>query len=329
MRRREFITFLGGAAVSHWPLAARAQQLGKSARLGVFGSSLNNPIYALPYAGFLEELQKAGFRNQENLQVEFRPIDQPGSDLKALAVEIIRSRVDVILVAGPLAGLQAMIAAGSDIPVVILAINYDPIEHGYVKSLSRPGGIVTGVFMRQTELAEKQVELLTQALPGKTHLAILWDAFSADQFEAGRRRAQAFGLQTQSFKLENPPYDFEATFRAIAAAQQDMLLVLSSQHFGPHARRIAALTLQFRLPAMFIFRGYADAGGLMSYGADFKAMFRQCAAYVAKLLQGAKPGDLPVEQPNKFEMVLNLRSARQIGVEIPSSILLRADEVIE
>jgi putative ABC transport system substrate-binding protein len=328
VKRREFITLLGGSAAA-WPLAARAQQLRRRARLGVFGSSLNNPIYALPYAGFLDELQKAGFRDQHNLQVEFRPIDQPGSDLRALALEIIRSRVDATLVAGPLAALQAMMAAGPDIPIVILAINYDPIEHGYVKSLSRPGGIVTGLFMRQTELAEKQVELLTQALPGKTRLAILWDAFSADQFETGRRRAQAFGLQTQSFKLENPPYDFEATFRAIAAAQQDMLLVLSSQHFGPHAQRIGALTLQFRLPAMFIFRGYADAGGLISYGADFKAMFRQCAAYVAKILQGAKPGDLPVEQPNKFEMVLNLKSARQIGVEIPSSIQLRADEVIE
>ena len=132
-----------------------------------------------------------------------------------------------------------------------------------------------------------------------------------------------------SFKLENPPYDFEAAFRTMAATQPEMLLVLSSQHFGPYARRIAALTLQFRLPDMFIFRGYADAGGMLSYGADFKAMFRQCATYVAKILQGAKPSDLPVEQPNKFEMVLNLKTARQIGLEIPPSILLRADEVIE
>jgi putative ABC transport system substrate-binding protein len=136
-------------------------------------------------------------------------------------------------------------------------------------------------------------------------------------------------LQVQSFKLENPPYDFDAAYRKMAAGQPEMLLVLSSQYFGPHAQRIAVLTLQFRFPAMFIFRGYAEAGGLLSYGADFKAMFRQCANYVAKVLQGAKPSDLPVEQPNKFEMVLNLRTAKAIGVEVPPSILLRADEVIE
>ena len=295
----------------------------------MFGASLSSPIAAAPYAVFLDELQKAGYRNDQNLSIEYRLIDQPGSDLQTLASEVIRSRVDVFLVTGPLAGLRAVMATGPDVPIVILAINYDPIEHGYVKSLSRPGGIVTGVVMRQTELAEKQVELLTQAVPGKTRLAILWDAFSVDQFEAASRRAQAFGLQMGSFKLENPPYDFEAAFRTMAATQPEMLLVLSSQHFGPYARRIAALTLQFRLPAMFIFRGYADAGGMLSYGADFKAMFRQCATYVAKILQGAKPSELPVEQPNKFEMVLNLKTARQIGLEIPPSILLRADEVIE
>ena len=326
MRRREFIAGLGGAAAM--PFAARAQQ-SRKARVGVLGPSLNSPITAAPYAGFLDELQKAGFRSGQNIEIEYRLIDQPGSDLKAFATEIIRSRVDVILVTGPLAGLQAVMAAGADIPVVVLAVNYDPIEYGYVKSLSRPGGIVTGVVMRQTELAGKQVELLTQALPGKTHLAILWDDFSNDQFEAAGRRAKLFGLETRSFKLENPPYDFEMAFQSIAAARPDMLLVLSSQHFGPQAPSIAALTIRHRLPAMFIFRGYADAGGLLSYGADFKAMFRQCATYIIKILQGIKPSDLPVELPNKFEMVLNLKTARQIGVEIPPSILLRADEVIE
>ena len=166
-------------------------------------------------------------------------IDQPSTDLNALADEVIRSRVDVVLATGPEASLQAAVAAGPTTPIVILAINYDPIERGYVKTLSRPGSNVTGVVMRQTELAEKQVELLTHALPGKTRLAVLWDAFSADQFEAAIRRAKALGLQAQSFKLENPPYDFDGAYRTMAASQPEMLLVLSSQYFGPHARRIA------------------------------------------------------------------------------------------
>ena len=190
MRRRDFIAALGGAAALV-PRIARAQQSRKNVRIGVFGASLSSPIAAAPYAVFLDEMQKAGYRNDQNLSVEYRLIDQPGSDLQTLASEVIRSRVDVFLVTGPLAGLRAVMATGPDVPIVILAINYDPIEHGYVKSLSRPGGLVTGVVMRQTELAEKQVELLTQVVPGKTRLAILWDAFSVDQFKrpvAGLRR---------------------------------------------------------------------------------------------------------------------------------------------
>jgi putative ABC transport system substrate-binding protein len=209
------------------------------------------------------------------------------------------------------------------------ASNYDPIAHGYVNSLSRPGGNVTGVFLRQTELAEKQVELLTQAFPGRVRLAVQWDAISADQFSAAERRAKALGLRIISRKLENPPYDFPAVFRSVTDDGAQMLLTLSSPFFGRQSQIIGELAVRHRLPTMFIFRRYVELGGLMSYGADNVAMYRQMAGHVAKILRGAKPADLPVEQPNKFELVVNLKTAKAIGVELPTSILLRADDVIE
>jgi putative ABC transport system substrate-binding protein len=160
-------------------------------------------------------------------------------------------------------------------------------------------------------------------------LAVLWDEVSADQFAAAQARAQFFGLQLRSLKLEKPPYDFDAAFRALASDETHMLLVLSSQFFARYDRKIAELAIGLRLPTMFIFRGYVHAGGLMSYGADFGAMFRQCATHVAKILHGAKPADLPVEQPTKFDLVLNLKTAKAIGLDVPLAIQLRADEVLE
>jgi putative ABC transport system substrate-binding protein len=220
-------------------------------------------------------------------------------------------------------------AASTTIPIVMWAINYDPIAHGYVKSLAQPGGNVTGVVSLQTELAGKQVELLTQALPGRTRLAVLYDGNSADQFGAAERQARLLRLDVRSLKLENPPYDFDAAFRSLAEGAPQMLLVLSSPFFGLYRAHIAELAIQQKLPAMFIFKGYAQAGGLMSYGIDPAANFRQVGFYVAKILNGAKPTDLAVEQAVKFELVINLKTAKAIGVELSTAIQLRADEVIE
>ena len=326
MKRRDFITLLGGATA--WPLAARAQQAGKIARIGIFAGSAN-PIIAAAYRAFLDELKKAGFNENQNLVVDHRPADQDLSSLSADAAEMIRSKVDVLVATGPEAVVEAAATASRTIPIVIVAINYDPIARGYVQSLAQPGGNVTGVVLRQPELAEKQVELLTQAFPNKTRLAVLWDAISADQFDAADRRAKALGLEVGSLKMESRPYDFDAAFRTIAASDPHMLLVLSSPFFSQYRSQIAKLAIQHRLPSMFIFRGYVEVGGLMSYGADPVAMYRHSATYVAKILKGAKPADLPVEQPNKFDMVLNLKTAKTLGIELPTAILLRADDVIE
>ena len=235
----------------------------------------------------------------------------------------------MIVALAPELALQAVVGASGFIPVVMIAINYDPIARGYVTSLARPGRNITGVVSLQLELAQKQVDLLTQAFPDRTRLAILFDALSADQFTAAERAAKLFNMQPQVLKLENPPYDFSAPFGSAAAGGAQMVLVLSSPLFIPHHRQIAELAVRHRLPTMFINRTYVDAGGLMSYGVNFPLMYRRGADYVMKIFKGARPEDLPVEQAARFELVINLKTAKALGLEIPPTLLARADEVIE
>jgi putative tryptophan/tyrosine transport system substrate-binding protein len=328
MKRRQFITLLGGTAVA-LPLIARAQPTDRIARVGFFGADRSAPLPDTTYRAFIDELQIHGFKNGQNLIVDYRRVEQDLPALSADAAELVRSNVNVLVTQGTEPALQAALGATRTLPIVMMAANYDPFASGYVKSLARPDGNVTGVFLRQTELAEKQTELLWQAFPDRTHIGILWDAISAPQFNAAERRAKIFGLQVYSLKLENPPYDFEAAFGSLAAASTETLLVLSSPHFISARGQIVQLAIQHRMPTMFIFRTYVEAGGLLSYGADFAAMHRQAATHVAKILKGAKVGDIPIEQPNRFEFAVNLRTAKAIGIELPTSILLRANEVIE
>jgi putative tryptophan/tyrosine transport system substrate-binding protein len=327
MNRRAFVSLLV-AAPAAWPLAARAQQAGKIARIGYLGVSLNAPLSAALYQVFLSELRELGFSDGQNLAVEYQRLDDARGIFVA-AAELVRSPLDLIVAQGPEVALQAVVGASGFIPIVIQAINYDPIERGYVSSLARPGGNITGLFYRQSELAAKKVELLTQAFPERTQLAVLWDVQTADEFSAAERAAKSLHLEFRSLKLENPPYDFPAAFRTLAQGGAQMLLVLSSPFFAEYRRQIAELTIQHRLPAMFLFKSYVQVGGLMSYGVDQAAMYRRTAAFVAKILKGAKPADLPVELATKFEMAVNLKTAKAIGIELPTSILLRADEVIE
>jgi putative ABC transport system substrate-binding protein len=329
VRRREFIAVFGGAAA--WPLAARAQQLaGKVSRVGYIGTNRTpGSLGAAIYQAFLDELRSHGFNTGQNLIMEFRPLEQDLHALSGDAAELVRSNVDVLVTDGTEPALKAAVSASSTLPIVMIATNFDPIARGYVKSLPQPGGNITGVFLRQTELAEKQTELLAQAVPGNVRLSVLYDAISADQLGAAEKRAKALGLETHAVKLESPPYDFDTAFRNLAEAAPQMLLVLSSPNFTPARAQIAELAIKYRLPTMFIFKTYVQAGGLFSYGADYVAMHRQAALYVAKILTGTKPSDIPIEQPSKFELVINLNTAKAIGLAVPTSILLRADEVIE
>jgi putative ABC transport system substrate-binding protein len=327
IRRRDFITLLGGA-VAAWPLAARAQQPGKVVRIGFFGPSLTASATIAPYQAFLAQLREFGLYESQNIAVEYGKLDDPRGAFVA-AADLMRSRPDLIVAAGPEVALQAVVGASLAVPIVVIAINYDPIGRGYVASLARPGGNITGVVSQQLELAQKQVELLTQAFPDRARLGIIFDALSADQFTAAERAAKLLKMQPYALKLENLPYDLGAAFGNAAAGGAQMMLVLSSPHFIPHHRQIAELTIQHRMPTMFINRSYVEAGGLMSYGVNFPAMYRRGADYVVKIIKGAKPEDLPVEQAAKFELVVNLKTAKALGLEVPPMLLARADEVIE
>jgi putative tryptophan/tyrosine transport system substrate-binding protein len=328
LRRREFITLLGGAVLD-WPLGASAQQTGRIARVGVLGPDLSNPVTGPGYQVFLSELRKLGFTEGQNLVMEYRRTDAGLQKAFTGANEIIAAKADVLVANGPEIALQAATAARPAVPVVMLANNYDPFARGYVKSLAQPGGNVTGLFYRQPELAVKQLELLVEAFPERTRVAVLSDSASPDQLSAIEGAVQSMRLSLRSLKLENPPYDFDAAFRTVVQGEAQMLHILSSPLFTPQSALIAELAIRNRLPTMFIFRHYVEAGGLMSYGVDTKPMWRRAASYVAKILRGAQPSDLPVEQAANFEFAVNLKTAKAIGVTLPTSILLRADEVIE
>jgi putative tryptophan/tyrosine transport system substrate-binding protein len=327
MRRREFISLLGG--MTALPLVVRAQEVGKVYRIGFFGPALLSPANVRPYQAFLAQMRELGFREGQNLHIEFRGIVDDLRGNSVSAEELVRAQPELIVACGPAVPLQSVVGTNYANPIVMIAFNFDPIVSGYVKSLSRPGGNITGVVSQQLELAQKQVELLTQTFPGKTHLAILFEAQSADQFGAAERAAKSLKLEVQSLKLEGPSYDFDAAIRSAAAGGAQMLLMLSAPRWAQHRSRIAELAIQHRLPAMYIAKHYVEGGGLISYGADLSAIYRKGADYVAKILKGAKPADLPVEQAIKFELAVNLKSAKALGVTIPNGILLAADELIE
>jgi putative tryptophan/tyrosine transport system substrate-binding protein len=326
--RREFIAVRGSAAAS--PLSARAQQLpGRTARIGLLQTSRDNPVVGRGYPAFLDELKKSGFSAGQNLTIEVVRTDQDSQRLFAETADLVRSNVELLVAEGSEIVLKTVLAASRTIPIVIISANYDPIARGYVKSLARPGGNITGIVSLQTELAAKQVELLTEAFPDRSRLAVLYDEDSADQFAAAERQARSLRLDVRSLKLENPPYDFDVAFQSLAEGSPQMLLVLSSQYFILSRSHIAKLAIQQRLPTMFIVKSYVEAGGLISYGVDPPAMYRQAGFYVAKILNGAKPADLPIQQPVKFELVINLKTAKAIGVDLSTAIQLRADDVIE
>ena len=328
MRRRDFLGIVGGVTVA-WPLAAHAQENSSLRRIGILGSDIRNPTTGPGVQILLAELRKLGFTEGQNLAVEFRRMDEGVPKAYAAANELVAAKIHVLLVSGAEIGLQAAAATRPSTPIVVMANNYDPIARGYVNSLSRPGGDITGLFFRQPELAAKQLELLIEAFPDRKRIAVLWDELSAEPFEIAERRAKEISLSLRSIKLGNPPHDWDAAFRAVEREQAEMLLVLSSPFFTPYRARLAELAIKYRLPTMFIFRYYVEAGGLMSYGVDPGPVWQRAASYIAKILRGARPADLPMEQVSSFEFSVNLKTARVLRVTIPTSILLRATEVIE
>ncbi len=317
-------------AVLFAPRTATTQRPGHVARVGFLGITAPDCSAAPPCQAMAQGLRDFGYVDGENLRIEFGAAEGQMERLPALAAELVRLPVDVLVAGGPEAVLRAARDATSTIPIVMVAVDYDPIALGYIAGLPRPSGQITGLFLQQIEVTGKYLELLKDALPQVTRVAVLWDTISADQFRAAVGAARVVGVQLQSLELrDSPAYDYVSAFAAAAREGAEALIVLRSPLIGLGRDRIVALAAQHRLPTMFPARVWVEAGGLMSYGADTADMYRRAATYVSKILKGAMPADLPVEQPTKFTFVINLQTAQALGITIPPHLLILADEVLK
>jgi putative ABC transport system substrate-binding protein len=327
MRRRDFITLVGGAAIG-WPLPARAQQ----PAMPVIGFLSAASAAATPQnaAALREGLADAGFVEGKNVAVEFRFADQHLERLPRLAIDLVRRQVAVIVTGG--GDVPAMIAKGatSTIPIVFVT-GFDPVKSGLVASLNRPGGNVTGATVIAGQLSEKRLELLRDLVPTARHIAVLINQDNpnaetdAPDLEAA---ARTLGIQIE-FLEASDEREVDRAFVSLAQLKADALLLDPDPLFTTLRQKIVALAEQQSVPAVYYSRDYTGVGGLVSYGASFAGAYRQAGTYAGRIIKGEKPADLPVVQPAKFELVINLKSAKALGLTIPGAVLARADEVIE
>jgi putative ABC transport system substrate-binding protein len=326
MKRREFITLIGGAAAA-WPLAARAQQPGKLRTIGYMGST--TPSAQSPWtAPFVRRLRELGWIEGHNLAIEYRWAEGRNERLVEIAAEFVRLKVDVIVTYSAAPVLAAK-QATSVIPIVFPAAP-DPLGSGLVATLARPGGNVTGLSTQSTDLAGKRLELFREVVPGLRKLAIMANGGNPGSVrEMGEVQAAARTLGFEVANLEiRQAEDIAAAFDALKG-RAEALYVCAEPLVNVNRIRINTLAQGARLPTIYGFREYVEAGGLMSYGANVPDLFRRGAEYVDKILHGTKPADIPVEQPTKFDFIINLTTAKALGLEIPPTLLARADEVIE
>ncbi len=329
MNRRTFIGTVAGGLLAA-PLGAEAQQAGKVPRIGYLAPNL--AAGPLGREAFRQGLRDLGYVEGRNLVIEYRDADGKFERLPALAGELVALKVDII-VAPNTVGVLAAMQATRTLPIVFATAG-DPVTSGLVTSLARPGGNVTGLSILAPELIGKGLEQLTQAVPGVSRVAALWEPgavgerMDKDMVKRAEGAARALGVRLQFVEARGPA-DFDRAFSDMTRARAGALTVLGSTMFGSETRRLVDLAAKTRLPAVYPWREFVDAGGLMSYGANIVDNYRRAATYVDKILKGAKPADLPVEQPTKFELVINLKTAKALGLTIPPSLLGRADEVIQ
>ncbi|MFI5033477.1 MAG: ABC transporter substrate-binding protein [Reyranellales bacterium] len=322
MNRRQFTLMTGAAA---WPSAVRAQSSPRKLRVG--GVS-GQPRSSILWTSFVARMAQLGYREGENFLFDLVKADST-EDYRQGYKRFAGGAVDIIVAPGPEVSLQSALAVPGDTPIVMVAIDYDPLARGYIKSLARPEGRVTGLMMQQIELAVKRVQLLKDAFPDLKAITVFWDQISRDQWAAIQAAAVKIGIGLAGVELSNPPYDYEKAFASAPAEARGALLPLTSPFIFREAGKIADLALRHRSILMWSNREMADAGGLLTYGTSFPAIFARVADFVDRIAKGARPGDLPVEQPTKFELVVNARTARAIGVTLPPVLLARADEVID
>jgi putative ABC transport system substrate-binding protein len=314
------------------PLAAEAQQADKIARIGFVGLNLaaGDPRFL---EAFRQGLRDLGYVEGRNLLIEFRDAEGKPERFPALAAELVALKVDVVVASGGTLGAMAAKRATTTIPIVFTGVG-DPVSEGLVNSLARPGGNVTGLSTYMPDLLGKSLQLLKEAVPGVSRVALLLkpDAMPArakeDRLKAAGVAAHALGVKLQVVEARGPE-DFDRAFSDMIRARTDALAVLATPVFDNERRRLVELAARNRLPTVYSWRFYVEAGGLMSYGPDIVDLFRRAPSYVDRILKGARPGDLPVEQPTKFELIVNRKTARAIGLTIPPSVLARADQVIE
>jgi len=326
MKRREFITLLGGAVVS-WPLAAHAQQNERMRRIGVLMPfAKDNPEGQARTAAFLQELQKLGWTEGRNLQIEYRG---DTDDLRKAATELVTSSPDVILGNGTPA-VAALQQATRTVPIVFASVA-DPVSGGFVASLAKPGGNITGFTNVDYGIGAKYVELLKEIAPHVTRVGVIRDPTSTasiGQLAAIQTAARSFGLEVSPLGGRDAR-DIEQTVTEFARGSNCGLITVGSPLTVNNRALIISLAARHRLPAVYPFRSFVDDGGLISYGPDSVDPFRQAAGYVDRILKGEKPADLPVQSATKFELVINLKTAKSLGLTVPPSLLARADEVIE
>jgi putative ABC transport system substrate-binding protein len=329
MERRTFITMLAGGMLTA-PLAAQAQPAGKVWRIGYLTSGFRSEPGSNPNLDqFIQKLRELGYVDGRNITLDIRYAEGRTERFPALAAELVDRKVDV-LVAASTPGALAAKQATSTIPIVMLAVG-EPLAVKLVDSLAHPGGNVTGLSLVAPELAAKRLDLLKQALQKLARVTVLWNAANQGmhaRFKETQLAAQSLGVALQSVTVHSPD-DFEAVFSTLTKDRPEGLLVLADTVTLGNRQRTIEFAARNRVPTIYEARMFVDGGGLMSYGVDFADHSRRAAVYVDKILKGARPADLPVEQPTKFELVINMRAAKALGLTIPSSLLLRADEVIQ
>ena len=322
MRRREFLAMLG-STVAGWPLVAHAQQRFK---IGLLETGGDNSFFTVPFTRKLEEL---GYVEGKNLVIQRRPAEGNAERLKEFATDLVQQRVDVIVTIGTPAGFAAK-QATTTIPIV-LGANSDPVGVGLVASLARPGGNITGNSLMAPELSAKRLDMLRRLDPGISRFAILWDSSNPGMAHRVRETEVAADQSHVLLHTVGPRNleELDAAFADLLAQRPDALLVTTEAFTRKYQARILDFANGNKIPAMFEDDSFVEAGGLMSYGPDYQEVFRTAAVFVSKIFKGAKPADLPIEQPTAFELVLNLKTAKAIGREIPPNLLALANRVVE
>jgi ABC-type uncharacterized transport system substrate-binding protein len=327
--RREFITLLGGAAAS-WPLPARAQQTDRVRRIGVLiALAADDPEAKARIAAFLQGLQQLGWTDGRNVQIDYRWGSGDAERIRKYAAELAALAPDVIFASG-IAALAPLLQATHTVPIVFANVA-DPVGAGIVDSLARPGGNATGFLLFEYGISAKWLELLKEIAPGVTRAAVLRDpavASGLGQFGAVQAVAPSLGVELSPVNVRDAP-EIERAVTAFARSSNGGLIVTSSGLTVVHRDLIVMLAARHQLPAVYWNRFYVTTGGLISYGPDLIDQIRRAAGYVDRILKGEKPADLPVQAPNKYELVINLRTAKALGLEMPTTVLARADEVIE